>query len=171
MRQLILFRHSKTEPFSDEGSDETRALTERGHDDASFMAFKLRDLGITPSRVLISTARRTRETWNQLKLAFPDLSPIFSETLYLADPDEIISVLEDEPDSECVVVIGHNPGMHELSLKLAELGGSRNDDAFSTLRMKFPTSAMAIFEAKDDKPFAQDNFELVDFLVPSALRV
>ena len=34
MRQLILFRHAKTEPFSETGSDETRQLTERGHTDA-----------------------------------------------------------------------------------------------------------------------------------------
>ena len=170
MRQLILFRHAKTEPFSESGSDETRSLTERGHDDAQLMSYEMKNLGIEPTLVLLSTARRTRETWNQLKTAYPDVPYKIDDMLYLADPEEIIAAIEKQPDTACVVVIGHNPGMHDLAMQLAENGGSRNDDAMTRLRIKFPTAGIAVFDAKEDDPFNVYNFELTEFLVPSSIR-
>ena len=90
--------------------------------------------------------------------------------LYLADPEEIIAAIEKQPDTACVVVIGHNPGMHDLAMQLAENGGSRNDDAMTRLRIKFPTAGIAVFEAKEGDPFNVYNFELTEFLVPSTIR-
>lgn len=170
MRQLILFRHAKTEPFSETGTDETRRLTDRGHEDARVTALELKRLGYSPERVIVSTARRTRETWVEFATVFSGLTPTYLEQLYLADPDEIATVIEHQPDTDCLMIIGHNPGIHELALQLAQNGGTRNELAAGQLRVKFPTGAMAIFHAKEDDPFDMYNFELAEFLAPKDLR-
>lgn len=170
MRQLILFRHAKTEPFSETGTDETRRLTDRGHEDARLSAQEVKRLGLSPDRVLVSTARRTRETWSEVSAYFSSLSPIYREQLYLADPDEIVSEISRQPDTDCMMVIGHNPGIHELALHLTQNGGTRNEIAASQLRIKFPTGSMAIFQAKENDPFDEYNFELTEFIIPKDLR-
>lgn len=170
MRQLVLFRHAKTEPFSETGTDETRRLTERGHEDAQLTAQEVKRFGLSPDKALVSTARRTRETWAEFNKYFQALMPTYREQLYLADPDEIISEIKAQSDCNCMMVIGHNPGIHELALLLTEYGGTKNDIAASQLRIKFPTGSMAIFEAKEDDPFNEYNFELTEFVVPKDLR-
>lgn len=170
MRRLILFRHAKTEPFSESGSDETRRLTERGHTDARLMAVELKGLNVDPDCVLVSTARRTRETWAEVNTCFPDKKATYSERLYLADPEEIAAEISKQPDCGEVLVIGHNEGLHEFALQLAENGGTRNQDALYRMRLGFPTAAAAIFDAKEDDPFDIYNFELVEFRTAKSLR-
>lgn len=169
MRQLVLFRHAKTEPFSETGSDETRRLTERGHEDAQTVSFQLKAMNVRPTCILVSTARRTRETVAEFQKSFPDTPVTFSEQLYLADPDEMAAVIESLPDTGCLVVIGHNPGIHELAMQLTEYGGYSNSMAASQLRVKFPTAAMAVFEAKEDDPFNLYNFQLAEYFTPKSL--
>lgn len=169
MRQLILFRHAKTEPYSETGSDETRQLTDRGHLDAQAISVQLKALGIEPTRALVSTARRTRQTVAEFKRVYTDIQVQFYEQLYLADPEEIINCIQTAEDTETLVVIGHNPGLHELALQLTEYGGFSNSFAASQLRVKFPTAAMAIFDAKEEAPFDIYNFQLSEFFTPKSL--
>lgn len=164
MRRLILFRHAKTEPFSETGTDETRRLTERGHEDARMMGQQLKIFGYEPDCVLVSAARRTRETWAEVQTSYPDLKAIYREELYLADPDEIAAEIAARPDCATMLVIGHNEGLHEFALQLAGYGGTKNQDALARMRVKYPTAAIAVFEAKEDDPFNVYNFELVEFL-------
>ncbi|MAK60496.1 MAG: phosphohistidine phosphatase [Ponticaulis sp.] len=169
MRQLILFRHAKTEPYSETGSDETRRLTDRGHEDAQTVSFQLKAMNVRPTQILVSTARRTRETVAEFQKSFPEAPVTFSERLYLADPEEISGLIEALPDTNCLVVIGHNPGIHELAMQLTEYGGYSNSMAASQLRVKFPTAAMAVFEAKENDPFNAYNFKLAEFFTPRSL--
>ena len=67
MKQLILFRHAKTEPYAETGTDESRKLTDRGHSDAQIIASQLKALKVEPSYALVSSARRTRETFSELQ--------------------------------------------------------------------------------------------------------
>lgn len=169
MRQLILFRHAKTEPYSDSGSDEVRQLTDRGHMDAQAVSIQLKGLNVQPSQVLVSTARRTRQTVAEFQKVFPGIPVTFNERLYLADPDEISACIEAMPDTGTLVVIAHNPGLHELALQLSEYGGYSNSFAIGQLRVKFPTAAMAVFDAKEDLPFNIYNFQLAEFFTPKSL--
>ena len=169
MRQLILFRHAKTEPYSDTGSDETRQLTDRGHTDAQAISLELKTMKVAPTHVLVSTARRTRETVAEFQKVFPDVKVTFSDKLYLADPEEIVSCIEALPDTPVLAVIGHNPGLHELALQLMEYGGFANSYAAGELRIKFPTAAMAVFDAREDDPFNVYNFQLAEFFTPKSL--
>jgi phosphohistidine phosphatase len=45
------------------------------------------------------------------------------------------------PEVETLLVVGHNPGLEELVLELA---GDSLDDALAEVRVKFPTSAIAV---------------------------
>lgn len=172
MKQLILLRHAKTEPFSDSGSDEHRNLTDRGHSDAQLMARQIRDLGIRPTGALVSTARRTRQTFSEVRHIFPELPVTFSDKMYLADPEDIVRCIGTLPGTDCLLVIGHNPGLHELSLQISDTSGHRNSEAAGHLRVNFPTAAAAIFTRKldDDNAFSIYDFELVDYIWPKSFR-
>lgn len=170
MRELILFRHAKTEPFSETGGDESRRLTERGRSDACMMAREVLRYAPRPDCVLVSTARRTRETWSEVSKVITDLKPRFSEGLYLASSEEIADQIAAHPDCDTLMVIGHNEGLHDFALQLAKIGGSRNQPALSEMRTTFPTAAFAVFTAKEDSPFSRYNFELVEFFTPRTFR-
>jgi phosphohistidine phosphatase len=99
--------------------------------------------GDPPSLVLCSTARRALDTLEPLRhrLGVPFEA---RRELYLADPDALLEVLAGIDDREsCVLVIGHNPGLHELALRLARHG---DDEARARLREGFPTAALAVLE-------------------------
>ncbi len=71
MRELVLFRHAKTEP-NNAGGDRARELTAGGREAAIRMAERLKAEGVAPDLVLVSTAVRTRQTWDLAKAIFPE---------------------------------------------------------------------------------------------------
>src|SRR5690242_1439584 len=61
-KTLILFRHAKS-AWPDNVEDHERPLAERGRKAAPVMAKWLLAKGLRPSVALVSTAKRTQETW------------------------------------------------------------------------------------------------------------
>ncbi len=157
MRQLVLLRHAKAATNSDTGEDFDRPLAARGQEDAPVVGKALAQGGADPELVLVSAARRTRETWALIAPHFPKAKVAFREDLYLADAEVLMRVAE-EAGVERVMVIAHNPGLHELASRLAP----RMNALESKLRSKYPTAAAAIFERKDD----QSSLRLKDFITP-----
>jgi phosphohistidine phosphatase len=143
MKTLLLLRHAKSS-WNDPGqSDHDRTLTPRGRRAAELVGLYLAQRGDPPSLVLCSTARRALDTLEPLRhrLGVPFEA---RRELYLADPDALLEVLAGIDDREsCVLVIGHNPGLHELVLQLARHG---DDEARARLREGFPTAALAVLE-------------------------
>ena len=120
MKTLYLLRHAKAAPESSLG-DAKRPLAKRGRKAAKTMADFLAKLDPAPELVLCSTAVRTRET---LDLILPALKPqptvTYEDRLYLAAATELIERLRKvRKDTGCVLLIGHNPGLHELGARLA----------------------------------------------------
>ena len=169
MRQLILFRHAKAEAFADDLTDELRRLTERGQRDALAIAEHLARHEYTPDRVVCSVARRTRETWNAAATALPPAETTYSEELYLADPSAIVAEISRVEEAACVMIIGHNPGIHELASDIAELGGSLDPEAARRLYEHMPTAGAAVFESVDDTRFERTAFRLVAFFSPKSI--
>jgi phosphohistidine phosphatase len=157
MRQLILLRHAKAATDSDTGEDIDRPLAARGRSDAPVVAKALADAGANPQMVLVSAARRTRETWELAAPSFKPDSVHFVERLYLAEADILMRAAE-EAGVERVMVVAHNPGMHELASRLAH----RMNALEIKVRAKYPTAAGAIFERKDD----QSSWKLADYITP-----
>lgn len=144
-RRLLLLRHAKavTGPGTEAG-DHARDLSERGRNDARVLGETLHRLELRPGLILLSSALRTRRTWEMLALS-GDPPPLvtIADRFYLAEPEELLGALREIPDGiGLVMLIGHNPGLHELSLHLA------GDNAATPpgLRAGMPTCSLVMFE-------------------------
>jgi phosphohistidine phosphatase len=146
MRQLLILRHAKSS-WDDAGPDRDRPLNPRGRHAAGVMRQAMRDLGLAPDMVLVSTARRTLETLETLEPwdDTPLIEPL--DSLYLANLTELLAALHSVPETvRGVLLIGHNPGLHDLAMTLAGHAalnaGGPNERA---LEQGFPTAALAEF--------------------------
>ena len=150
MDRLILMRHGKAEQHAASGGDFERALAPRGHNDATLMGLVLAQAGFSPDLALVSSARRTRETWEAVAPAFPSARAEVRRDLYHAEAQDVLAAIRDEaPDGGTVMVVGHNPGLHELALRLT-LGGPAEPALLAKLGGKFPTSTVAVFSLDAD---------------------
>ena len=119
--------------------------------------------GFVPDTVLCSTAVRTRETWALVAPALPNAPEVlFEDLLYLASEDEMLSALR-AADGDCVMMIGHNPGIGELVAMLP--AQPPLDPDFR----RFPTAATLVvdFEIADWRDAAFSRASVLDFFVPS----
>ena len=129
MQRLILMRHAKTEPWSEGIDDHARALTPIGHEAARAMGQALKAEGWTPAKAIVSTARRTRETWSHLSKIFGTSEMVLEEDLYLAGERGIADIIADQAGASSLIIIGHNPGLHDLALSILREAGSRDHQA------------------------------------------
>jgi len=125
-------------------------LAPRGRRAAPAIGIYLRDHKLIPDLVLVSTAQRTRETWELINLMFAEAPTVrYDDKLYLADADDILKRIAKAPAAaETVMVVGHNPGLQELAVAL--FGGGEAID-FNRLKAKFPTGGLAIYEFDVDR--------------------
>ena len=144
MAHLILLRHAKAESVSNSGRDFDRGLTERGHRDAAIMGRVLAQAGYAPDLAMVSTARRAQETWENAAPSFPGAKLELNRSLYLASRELLAQAAEEGLAAGRLMIVGHNPGLHELALMLM---GAGRDDLDS-----FPTAAAAVFEVRSGQP-------------------
>jgi phosphohistidine phosphatase len=150
MRRLLLFRHAKAERAIPGTPDRDRPLIERGRKDAARIGSYMATHGLLPERVLISPSVRTQETWKVAAAEFkrePGATSV--EKLYDATVHAVFAVIKDAPrTAHTLLVLGHNPGLHELALMLIASG---DVEARERLREKLPTSGLVIIDfAFDD---------------------
>ena len=153
--------------------DRDRPLNARGRRSAVVMRQAMRDLGLVPDVVLVSTARRTMETLEALEPwdDTPLIEPM--DSLYLATPMQLTAALHGVAETvRSVLLIGHNPGVHDLALSLAGpgvmQGGSETERA---LAAGFPTGALAEFViAGSWWDLREGGGRLVRFLTPRMLE-
>jgi phosphohistidine phosphatase len=145
MRRLILFRHAKAEPSEPGLEDRARALVERGRRDAATIGAYMKNHALVPDRVVISPAARTQETWKRTAAAFrPAPGAASADQLYDATPHAIFALIKDAPAAaHTLMVVGHNPGLHEVALMLIASG---DIDARERLREKLPTAGLVIID-------------------------
>lgn len=145
MRRLMLVRHSKAERAEPSVSDQERKLTDEGRADAATVGAYLANHSFRPDYVLVSPAARTRETWRQVAAALgstPDVK--FDEQIYNATTQALFNIVAEAPDAaRAILMLGHNPGLHELAVFLT---GTGDIDLRERLRENFPTSAIAIID-------------------------
>jgi phosphohistidine phosphatase len=150
MRRLLLFRHAKAERAIPGTPDRDRALIERGRKDAARIGAYIASHHLVPDRVVVSPAVRTQETWKACAAAIKkEPGAMTVEKLYDATPHAILGVIKDAPASaHTLLVIGHNPGLHELAVMLVAAG---DVEARERLREKLPTAGLVIVDfAFDD---------------------
>ena len=145
MERLILFRHGKAEPESTSGEDFDRRLSPRGERESAQMGARLADLGFSPDLVLVSPAARTRETWAAAEPHFAGAKASFDADLYHADSGAVRQEAERAGKAVgTVMVVGHNPGLQELTVQLLT-EGSAPPSLIDRARRQFPTASAAVF--------------------------
>jgi phosphohistidine phosphatase len=103
------------------------------------------NLGIIPSVVFCSAARRARETWELVSQAMGAEVPVeFREDLYHTYSGSLMAMVQGLGDeAESVLLVGHNPTFEELAHSLS---GAGDEGSLITMAKKYPTGALAIIE-------------------------
>ncbi len=168
MHMLHLLRHAKSS-WKEEVEDHERRLNRRGREAARRVGQALPAAVGTLDLVLCSSARRTRETLELIiaEFAVRPLS-VLEDELYEASKDELMDRLRrlaEEIDN--VLLIGHNPGLHDLAIAIADA----NTAGFRALSSgKFPTAARASFQVPEPwSGFGRLRCELVDYVTAGSL--
>lgn len=105
------------------------------------------DLGLGPDLVLVSTAKRTLETLEALE-PWPDTPLVEAmDNLYLASAPNLLDTLHEVAETvRSVLLIGHNPGLHDLAVML--IGAHAMTLGNETMRRVaegYPSGALAEF--------------------------
>jgi phosphohistidine phosphatase len=175
MRRLLLLRHAKTENEAPSGRDRDRRLDDRGHRDAAELGGWIGRHPPFPDRVMVSSAVRAKQTWELAWEAMKDRVPppaveLLPE-LYSADPAQLLQSIRNActSDPKQLMLVGHNPGLHELALALT---GSGDSAARAALAGNLPTSGLAVFEFDSDdwNDLAFRRGRLVSFVSPKLLK-
>lgn len=175
MRRLMLWRHAKTETDAPSGRDQDRRLDERGHRDAAMIGDWLGRHPPFPDLVQVSPAVRAKQTWELawevMKEHAPPPQVEFSPELYAADAAQILETIRTASvtDPKHLMVVGHNPGMHELALMLIGGGDAAGRQALAD---NLPTSGLAIFDfaTNDWNEVAFRRGKLILFVSPKLLK-
>lgn len=168
MHQLHLLRHAKSS-WDDDADDHDRPLNRRGREAARAIGENLPKVVSGFDLVLCSSALRTRET-AELALAGFKQGPkiLFEDGIYLASCNALLQRVRQLNDRyDTVMVIGHNPGLHELALALA----APDSVGFSTLANgKFPTGVRCRFVIGTDwAAIDSTRHRLVDYVTVKSL--
>lgn len=144
MRRLILLRHAKSD-HPPGIADHDRPLAPRGITAAPLMGRYLKDENLLPDLALVSTARRTQQTWDLASAEWSETIPAHSERgIYEASADRLLDIIKAAPDeARSLIVIGHNPGFHDLAMMLV---GHGDRYAFARLQANMPTAALTIID-------------------------
>ncbi|EWS82721.1 SixA phosphatase family protein [Brachybacterium phenoliresistens] len=149
-RLLLLMRHGKADAAAD--SDHDRPLHDKGRAQARMIGEYLESQGVRPSRVLVSDALRTRETWQSVLETMPgfDGRVTFHEDIYHGGPAEVLALIGGrKPKHHVVMVIGHEPTMSTLSSFLAD-DDSSDPSSVAQARIGLPTGAMSVLTGRQD---------------------
>lgn len=167
---LTILRHAKAETGTASQDDKSRGLTERGIKATEFIGRYMREKALSPDKVLCSSAIRTTETLMKIERVYNHTLPVeYLDKLYLASAGEILNVISGvSVGVNHLMIVGHNPGIHELAMKLAKEG---DDKLIDKMALKFPTCAIATFKchAPDWGILRDARCELVDFASPKML--
>jgi phosphohistidine phosphatase len=175
MRRLMLLRHAKTERDAPSGRDEDRRLDARGLTDAAEIGDFISHHPPFPDLVLVSPAVRARQTWELawtvMQARAPKPQVAWVPDIYGAEVMQLLHCIRIAAgtDPKRLMLVGHNPGMHELALALT---GSGDAAARQELARNLPTSGLVIFDF-DIEDWSDVSFgrgRLLAFVTPSLLR-
>lgn len=116
MKQLLIYRHAKTEERKGDMKDFDRTLIERGQKDAKKIGKTLKEKSIMPDLIISSSAKRAVETTSVTAKSLDYFGTIEErEELYSTDPVTYYDVIASVADTiNTLMIVGHNPEIEEF---------------------------------------------------------
>lgn len=168
MKRLHVLRHVKSAWDRPGVDDHERPLAPRGRRAGRALRDRISANPVHPDLVLCSTAVRARATLDLLGDALGTPEIAFEPGLYLASGEELRRRVAELPEAvDEVLLVGHNPGLHDLALLLAADGPLRG-----RIAGKLPTGALVTLEAPAASWAAlacAGSARLVDLVLPREL--
>ena len=144
MRELILLRHAHAEAGADGQPDMDRPLSRQGLAESEAAGRWLKEHGYLPDRVLVSPARRTRETLEEVLRQLGYVEQRQDQRIYDATPGTLMQVADELRDIARVMLVGHNPGLEQMAALLSsgQSGEFRGMPAGAIAVLHLPSDAM-----------------------------
>jgi phosphohistidine phosphatase len=102
---------------------------------------------IAPDIVLSSTAIRARQTLDPIAKRLRPAKVVFENGIYEVPQRQLWTHIPALPEQgQTVLMIGHNPGLHDLALALADPNSANQ---LPPSERKFPTGALATFSFEE----------------------
>jgi phosphohistidine phosphatase len=144
----MLLRHAKTERAQPGERDRDRKLTKRGRADAPLIGAYMAHHCLVPDLAVVSPATRAQETWALLANCFANTPAVVSdERIYNADPQKLLALLAETEGAKSLVLVGHNPGLHDLAVQLIASG---DVEARERIAEGLPTSGLVVIDLAFD---------------------
>ena len=141
MKSLTLLRHAKSGWDDPVTRDFDRPLNPRGRRAARTVGAEMRAQRLVFDLVLASPARRVVETLEEVAAGYGPIEPEYDERLYLAAAATLLEVVRHAPNSAGrLLLVGHNPGLEQLALRLARRDG---EPLRGEVEIKYPTGTVA----------------------------
>ena len=171
MLTLLLLRHAKSSWDAPIADDFERPLADRGRNAAPLMGRFIEENNLKPELVLCSSAVRTQATLDLVmaELGKPPPAVRYEDQLYLAPASSLLAdIRRTAARWKRVMLVGHNPGMHDLARHLIGMG---EPPLLAALGGKFPTAALAVltFDATHWADVGEHGGRLTHFVTPAGL--
>ncbi|MBA2771295.1 MAG: histidine phosphatase family protein [Sphingomonas sp.] len=166
MKLLGLLRHAKSSWDDPALDDFDRPLNERGRKAAVRMGEEFRKLELDYDLALVSPARRAAETFALVHdRCRSELQKRAEPRIYAASVENLLAIIGETPvPIERLLLVGHNPGFHELAMQLTK--GSDSPQR-TELAAKLPTGSLVeIGLGKRSWAQADSGGELLRFVRP-----
>ena len=137
--ELLLLRHAKSD-WSVDMDDFSRPLKKRGRRAAKQVGHWLHDQHLIPDMILSSPATRALTTAERVcrQLGMDESAIVCDLRIYEADALTLLEVLKAGGHGQRVLLVGHNPGLENLLLKLIP-----HSVPLSANGKRLPTAAVA----------------------------
>lgn len=166
MRRLMLLRHAKAERAELGERDRDRKLTKRGRTDAQAIGAYMARHGLVPDLALVSPANRARDTWALAADYFAKPpKAVNEERIYNASADNLLALIGDTGRARSLLLVGHNPGFHDLAVALIASG---DVTARERLNENLPTAGLVVIDLalEDWAPLHAHSGRLERFVSP-----
>jgi len=168
MLRLLLLRHAKA-AWPAGILDVDRPLAQRGQAAALLMGSYLKKERLEPDLAIVSSARRTQETWERVQPYLGEIEMRPDGRIYEAPVSRLVEVVREvEPGIRTLLVIGHNPGFEDLAKLLI---GEGDMDGILQLGQKYPTAGLAVIDFALERwaDVAHKSGRLDRFVTPKSL--
>jgi phosphohistidine phosphatase SixA len=143
MRELILLRHAHAEQAGLGQDDIDRPLSRQGLAEAEAAGKWLKEHNLLPDRIVCSSARRARETLEEVLQVTGFVEQRQEPRIYNATPGMLMEVADEHRECARLMLVGHNPGLEQLVALLSsgQSGDFRGMPAAGLVVLHIPAGA------------------------------